>query len=203
MKKLVTVLLAALLAVGCIFVFAACGKPLENPDSKYVLAGQHPGWGLTDPKDPTDAKYADRVMEAIKLNDKRVASIKDKLTEAKYLYVIEWTYVASDAGTDPWTYNPDGQGAQEFDGNFSLKVIKYTETDGIWAETWYISPESGGNVNSLTPDTLWIPKWEETPEDGSDGWNANCVLLKGAGKYLIVFADFTTSFGIGAIQLAD
>ena len=213
MKKFVTLLMIAVLAVSCLCVLAACNKePLENEGAYYLLAGGHPGWGI-DGFDPDNlGDNAKRIMKPIAMNDERVKSIKKELKGAEYLYIIEWTY----EGEAGWQKNfkPTEDTAEaditKVDGNRFVKVIMYTESEdlkGVYAPTWYSSPEAGGQVKSLTPDTLWMPAFKDaafglTEDNDSDyqGWNSNGVLLKGVGTYYIVFAAFKDgTFGIGAI----
>ena len=154
-------------------------------------------------------------MKAIAINDERVASIKDQLKDVKYLYAIDYDYGTELAGWGDPIVLPEGDAFAKVeyaaegkpDGYQYVKVIKYThvEEDGVeaWTPTWYSSPEAGGAVKSLTPNTLWEPQFVENPEDGTTGWNANAVLLQGLGKYTIVFAEFNNgTFGVGAIKIA-
>ena len=219
MKKLATILLVAMLAVSCVCALAACNNnPLEHENAYYILAGGHPGWGVDgfDP-DKLSEEVTARVMEPIAKNDERVASIKSQLSGVKYLYIIEWTY-EGEAGWEK-NFKPTEDTAEaditKVDGNRFVKVIMYTlqDEDGVqaWTPTWYSSPESGGQVKSLTPDTLWEPAYKDASfglTEGSDtdyqGWNSNGVLLKGVGHYYIVFAEFNDgTFGVGAIEIAD
>ena len=210
MKKFVTVLLVAILAVSCICVLAACNKPLENADAMYLLAGGIPGWGVDD---PTDESVKNRVMEPISVNDKRVASIKDQLTDVKYLYVVEYEISGEAGWKQDFKPTADAE-ATEIDGAVLVKVIKYVEQsagdESEWIPTWHCSKECGGQVKSLTPDTLWEPPYIENLDygvtDGGSyqGWNSNAVLLKGVGKYIFVFAEFNNgTFGFGAIEIAN
>ena len=203
MKKLVTILLVAMLAVSCVCALAACSKPLANPDFEYVITGQFNGWKVnTDENDETklDAQYQ---MEAIAASDKRVKSIKDQLKDAKYLYIAEHEFVNEGAG---WTIEyalSEGADLTVLDGNMAIKVIK-TKYDTLgetasWSAAWL--PDAGGTTfKSLTPTTLYMPPHSEAPTYPNSGaWNDNPVVLE-AGTYYIVFAEFTDgTFGLGAI----
>lgn len=203
MKKIVTLVLVAMLAVSCLFALAACNKPLANPDYDYVITGQFNGWGVPftdESKTAIDEKYH---MEAIAISDKRVASIKDQLVDVQYIYIVEHTVLDSGAGWDFGYALTEGAEKTMFDGNQAIKVIKtkYTEVEGIgaWEQNWL--PDAGNTTfKSLTPDTLYMPPHSEAGSwKDSGGWNDNPAVLK-AGTYYIVFVEFTDgTFGLGAI----
>ncbi len=205
MKKIVTLALVAMLAVSCVVAMAACApeEPLANPDYEYIITGNFNGWGVpfTDESKTTiDPVYH---MEAIAVSDARVASIKDKLANAQYLYIVEHTVTDTGAG---WNFGyalTAGAEKTTFDGNQAIKVIKtkYTEVEGIgaWEQNWL--PDAGNTtVVSLTSDTLYCPPHSEQPTyENSGAWNDNPAVLK-AGTYYIVFVEYTDgTFGIGAI----
>lgn len=203
MKKIVTLVLVAMLAVSCLFALAACNKPLANPDYDYVITGAFNGWGVPftdESKTAIDEKYH---MEAIAISDKRVASIKDQLVDVQYIYIVEHTVTDTGAGWDFGYALTEGAEVTKFDGNQAIKVIKtkYTEVEGIgaWEQNWL--PDAGNTTfKSLTPDTLYMPPHSEKPAyENSGAWNENPAVLK-AGTYYIVFVEFTDgTFGLGAI----
>ena len=204
MKKFVTLLLVAMLAVSCVVALAACDKgPLADPDYDYVITGAFNGWKVnTDENDETklDAKYQ---MEAIAVSDSRVESIKSELKGVKYLYIVENTFVNEGAGWDiTYVMEEDGE-PTVLDGNMAIKVIKTAyETIGDvtkWSAAWL--PDAGGTTfKSLTPSTLYMPPHSEDELwEGSGAWNDNPVVLE-AGTYYVVFAAFKDgTFGLGAI----
>ena len=96
MKKFVTVLLVAILALGCVFALAACKKK-EDPtpedkilvdDSENVAGYKLMGGAIDWDTVPTDDMKTDdptklytnhpAIFEPVALNDARVASVKDK-----------------------------------------------------------------------------------------------------------------------------
>lgn len=203
MKKIVTLVLVAMVAMSCVFALAACAKPLEDPEYAYTITGNFNGWKVnTDANDETklDAKYQ---MEAISVNDERVASIKGQLKDAQYLYVVEHTCVNEGAGwTIKYTLSEGGREV-EVDGNMAIKVLKtkFTVVGEVssWEANWL--PDAGNtNVRSLTPDTLYCPPHSEAETyPGSGSWNMNPIILE-AGTYYVVFATFADgTYGIGAI----
>ena len=220
MKKLVTILLVAMLAVSCIFALTACDKtPLENPDvDGYLLMGGAPGWD-TSPSEEMIMSGShklnpehERVFEAISASDKRVKSIKKELADVKYLYVTEFTFdyadipasvttreEASAIAKNDWATEKqfaitEGGELKYYDNNATIKVtmLKYSELGDTaeYATTWIPSPESAA-VKSLTPTTLYMPPHSEAPAwEGSGDHNDNPILIGAAGKYTIVFAVF-------------
>ena len=222
MKKLVTILMVAVLAVSCIAVFAACGKDEPLVDSNgynYVIVGAWSDWAnVADPDDPSklkeDGKY---VLKAIDASDSRVKSIKDQLTDVKLLGIVEheftnnkgaqWVNEDNEAGWEAgWSVTyalTQGAEPTTVDGNMAIKVIKTKyETLGdesSWSAGWI--PDAGAtNVRSLTPSTCYVPPHSETASwEGSGTWNDNPIALQ-AGTYYVVFAAFTDGkFGIGLI----
>lgn len=214
MKKLVTILMVAVLAVSCICVFAACekGEPLADTEGyRYVITGQWADWAnVADPDDPSklreDGKFE---MEAIAVSDKRVKSIRDQLDDVKLLYIAEHEFTNNKNG-DEWeagwsvTYAlTEGAEPITVDGNMAIKIIKTKyETLGdesSWSAGWI--PDAGSTtVKSLTPSTFYMPPHSETPTyEGSGAWNDNPIALE-AGTYYVVFAAYTNgTFGIGLI----
>lgn len=171
-----------LVAVFALFVLAACGgsdKVLENTTKDYYVTGQFNGWG------PTEGAQ----MEAIKLSDERIASIKGELKGVQSLYILEVTLPAEEV---EWSekYMVDGT-LTEYNGNLSIKVIR-TEKDDVDVMLWMPSPESG-EIQNITPDTLVIPMYRDEAEvpaenDNLGHWNSNPVA-KEAGNYYVVFAE--------------
>lgn len=202
MKKIVTLVLVAMLAVSCLVALVACNN-IGDPDYDYVITGAFNDWGVPftdDSKTAIDEKYH---MEAIKASDERVASIKDQLVDVQYIYIVEHTVTDTGAGWDFGYALTEGAEKTTFDGNQAIKVIKtkYTEVEGIgaWEQNWL--PDAGNTTfKSLTPATLYMPPHSETPTyENSGAWNDNPAVLK-AGTYNIVFVAFNDgTFGLGAI----
>jgi hypothetical protein len=186
MKKLMFVFVALFVA----FALVGCGggEILENSTKDFYATGNFAGWGDA-------AGNEEFKLEAIALNDSRVASIKGDLRGAVSLYVLEIVLPATEAG---WTqtYTIDGVEVA-FDGNLTVKVIR-TEKDGDIPEFWAQNPESG-KIDNLTPTTMYIPPFVEENVDGAGTWNDNPVALE-AGTYYLVFAEFDGSRAMGLIK---
>lgn len=215
MKKFVTIMLVAVVAISALFVLVACSKPLEDKENTYVITGQFAGWGDVIGEDGPKAEYK---MTAIATSDKRVKSIKADLKDAKYLYIVEheftnnkgeeWVTTENEAGWEAgWSVKykitEDATEFTEVDGNMAIKVIRAKqETAGgetAWVPAWL--PDAGNtNVKSLTPETLYLPPHSEAETyPGSGAWNDNPMVLK-AGTYYVVFAEMNDgTFGLGLI----
>lgn len=152
---------------------------LANEGKDYFVTGNFANWGDAVGKDECK-------MEAVALEDERIAAFAADLAGAKYVYVKEGIVLsADDAG---WTAKIVADGAvAEVNGNLTLKILQVAE-GGEAPDWWGQSPESG-EIRSLTPDLLFIPEFVETPElEGAPGWNDNPAALT-AGTYTVVFAN--------------
>jgi len=185
MKKLLLMVLGLGLALG----LAGCNKPLENAEKDYYVTGNFNGWDTVETGK----------MVAIAKNDDRVASIKDDLKDVEYLYLAEIVLPTTAAGWDV-TYKVNGT-VTTYDGNLTVKVIRTTAGDSDARDWWAQSPESG-EINNLTPTTLYIPPFVEENVDQAGGWNDNPVAFV-AGTYYAVFAEFsdgTRALGLIAVE---
>ena len=172
MKKLFVLLLGVVLSIGLM----GCNSPLENAEKDYYVTGNFNGW---------DTVADTGMMEAIAKNDERIASIKDAVSDAEFLYLKEIVLPTDAAGWDV-TYKIDGT-VTVLDGNLTVKVIRTTAGDSDARDWWAQSPESG-QIDNLTPATLYIPAFVEENVDQAGGWNDNPVALA-AGTYYAVFAE--------------
>lgn len=173
---------------------ASCGAApiLADADHNYFVTGNFAGWGdapTATEEDGTTLKY---VMEAVSVNDERVASVKSQFKNPEFLYVLEITLPETAAvGWDgPIVYvRTEGGEAEEFDGNLTVKILQVdVDAEVPVPNYWAQNPESGV-VNNLTPETLYIPPFfEEAPWEGSGDWNGNPVALT-AGTYTVVFGS--------------
>ncbi len=193
MKKVLALVLGLVLSISLV----GCGT-LENTEKDYYAAGNNLAWD-------TLAEYQ---MTAIAKNDERVASIKDQLSGVEYLYILEVT-LADDAG---WGQNFIIDGVNtHLDGNLTIKVIRTPVGDPDTRDFWAQNPESGA-IDNLTPDTLFMPEWVETPTESvtvddvtyttgtwADPWGNPSALE--AGTYYLVFAEFDGSRAMGLIPV--
>jgi len=140
MKKVLVLVLGLFLSIALV----GCNSPLANAEKDYYGTGNFNGWDT----------IVEGKMVAIAKNDDRVATIKDDLDGVEYLYLLEITLPTDDAD---WTvtYKLDGV-ETELNGNLTVKVIRTTIDDPDARDWWAQSPESG-EINNLTPTTLYIP----------------------------------------------
>ena len=171
-------LVALVLSLVCVLALASCGE-LVNKAKDYYVVGAFNNWG--DAVGSEDAK-----MTAIAKSDKRVASIKSQLKNATALYIKEVELKGSGAG---WTFSYKINGSvRTFDGNQAVKVVRTLAGDKDSIDFWAQNKESGA-VKNLTPETLYLPPYQETATDGEGTWGDNPGALNG-GKYYVVWAEY-------------
>ena len=230
MKKLLAVLLAALM----VFSVVACQKPaetkapeteapteapatvLEDTESalwtamgQYLLAdGTANGWG-----DKSSEVFEASALKAIALEDVKAIdetlynALKDK--EVKYLYTIDLIFGTNDAGW-PTNFLKDGV-LYKANGSYAVKAAKCSvDVDGdtkvYIVDQWIPDPKTA-YAESLTPDTLFVPAWQEEADENGFSWGNNPVVIDGAGLYTLVVAQYkavsaagTPGYGMGLIK---
>jgi hypothetical protein len=187
MKKLFGLFATLLLSIS----LAACGggTVLVDANHDYYATGNYAGWGDATSK-------PEQKMEAVALNDSRIAQVRSQLGDATAIYVLEIELPAAAAGWD-MTYTINGTEAK-YDGNLAVKAIQTMAGDDI-PNYWFQSPESG-KVTSLTPTTLYVPPFVEENVNGAGAWNDNPAVIGGPGKYTFVIAIAPGSKFMGAIK---
>ena len=190
-------------------------KVLEDADHElwvahgnYLLADGTPnGWGGKD-----SALYEASALTAIKLSD--VKAIDEDLynalaqKEVKYLYTIDLLFGTNDAGW-PATCMIDGK-LHRTNGSYAVKVAQcIADIDGntkVYSEEQWISDPHTAHVESLTPDTLFMPVWQEAKDENGFAWDSNPVVIGGAGLYTLVIAQYKNAstpeaagFGMGLV----
>ncbi|MBR2545582.1 MAG: hypothetical protein IKE93_05390 [Erysipelotrichaceae bacterium] len=215
MKKFLVVLLSVLM----VCTMAACGKPAPKPladdthaawvaHGQYLLADGTPnGWNGKD-----TALYEASALKAIALED--VKNISEALyntlsgKEIKYLYTIDLILGVNDAG---WTTNAliDGK-LYRVNGSNAFKVAQCSvDADGdnkVYAEDQWISDPKTAHAESLTPDTLFMPVWQEENDEYGFSWASNPACIGVPGLYTLVIAQYTSvssattpGYGIGLV----
>ena len=224
MKKLIAIALAALM----LFALAACAKTDDGKSGKtepakplvdeahaawvahgqYLLAdGTENGWNGKD-----TALYEASTLTAISMDD--VKGISEDVykalsaKEVKYLYKIDLIFGTNDAG---WTtdFLKDGK-LYHANGSYAFKVAQCNiDVDGdakIYAEDQWISDPKTAYAESLTPDTMFMPVWQEEADEYGFSWASNPVVTGGAGLYTLVIAQYTNAsdpenpgYGIGLV----
>ena len=222
MKKLLALILALLMVAS----LAACGNtPAAEPAAEpAVLADEaHAAWvahgqflladGTQNSWNGKDSEiYEASSLTAIALDD--VKAIDEGLynalaaKEVKYLYAIDLLFGTNDAG---WTTDCLINGAMhKANGSYAFKIAQCTvDVDGdnkVYAEDQWISDPKTAHAESLTPDTLFMPVWQEEADENGFSWASNPVVIGGAGLYTLVIAQYKNAsspdaagFGIGLV----
>ena len=159
---------------------------------QYLLAdGTQNGWGGKDTE-----VYEKSALTAIKLSD--VKAIDEAVytalagKEVKFLYTIDLIFGTNDAG---WTtkFLKDGK-MYLANGSFAVKVAQCSaEVDGtekVYSEDQWISDPHTAHMEALTPETLFVPVWQEEKDDNGFSWSDNPVVTGGAGLYTLVIAQY-------------
>ena len=224
MKKLVVILLA----LALVFSLAACGEAKTETTAAAPLADEgHAAWvahgqylladGTENSWNGKDsALYEASALTPIALDD--VKAIDEDLynalaaKEVKYLYTIDLLFGTNDAG---WTtdFLKDGK-LFRANGSYAFKIAQCTvDVDGdnkVYAEDQWISDPKTAHAESLTPETMFMPVWQEEPDDNGFSWASNPVVIGGAGLYTLVIAQYANAsspeaagFGIALIKQED
>ena len=220
--------LAALLVIAMIFALAACGgakpaeqsapAPAEAPaeeaagplvdeghaawvaHGQFLLAdGTENSWNGKD-----SALYEASSLKAISLED--VKAIDEGLyntlsgKEVKYLYTIDLLFGTNDAG---WTTRCIiGDKLYKANGSYAFKIAQCSvDKDGdnvVYAEDQWISDPKTAYAESLTPDTVFYPAWQEESDENGFSWADNPAVIGGAGLYTLVIAQYKNVSAAGA-----
>lgn len=191
MKK-ISIFLLTLLSVLCL---VACGEPTPEPapapekDYTYhVVGGYYDDWNnYTEENKMTEITRE----ELATLN----ADMASKLGNREVSAIMKFEGRVFNVGP-AWTANANVDGeVVVLNGGYTIKVVRAlydAEDDVTAAETWIPDPHKAA-VTNLTPDTLYMPKWVETPAEGEEGlgtWADNPVVIGGAGEYTVICVEF-------------
>ena len=215
-KRIFLVALASLAVVG----MTSCGydkKVREDSEATWVMHGQYllsdgetvNGWnGKTNELYEASKMTATSVAEVAEYAKEVADVLKGK--SIKYLYAGEAVFGLNDAG---WTANfLIGEDLYQANGSYAFKVARclYDAAEDVYAEDQWIPNPKTANVESLTPDTYFVPVWQETPDKFGFSWASNPVVIGGAGKYKMIVAQYTDvsaagvpGYGIAAVKLED
>lgn len=166
---------------------------------QYLLAdGTENGWNGKD-----TAVYEASTMTAASLDDIKAldSALYDALSskDVKYLYVVDVIFGTNDAG---WTTDALIDGKMfKANGSYAFKVAQCSvDKDGnntVYAEDQWISDPKTAYAESLTPATLFMPVWQEEPDENGFSWASNPVAIAGPGLYTIVCAQYNTVSAAG------
>ena len=220
MKKVLAVLLAAILVLS----MAACaGTGTGGGANKALADAGHAAWvahgqylladGTENSWNGKDTEiYEKSALTATTLDDVKTISedVYNALSkkEVKYLYKVDLIFGTNDAG---WTTNFLKDGVlYRANGSYAFKIAQCTvDVDGdnkVYAEDQWISDPKTAHAESLTPDTLFMPIWQEEADENGFSWASNPVVTGGAGLYTLVIAQYKNAsspeqagFGIGLV----
>ena len=184
------------------------GSNIWVAHGQYLLAnGTQNAW---DGKDTS--LYKASTLKSIKLN--LVKGINESLYEALsgkdilYLYTIDLIFGTKDSGWESKFYK-DGS-LYNANGSYCFKIAKCNiKTEGQiveYVEKQWVPDPVTSNAESLTPETLFIPPWQNEKDENGFNWNNNPVVTGGAGLYTLVIVQYKNSssaghpgFGIGLV----
>lgn len=160
-------------------------QPKEEK-SYYIVGGLLGDWN-----DYTDAnKMTEITVEEL---DPSLREKLDSTREIFGIYKFEGRKFTVGAGyTKPAVKDDE---PITLDGGFSFKVVHafYDEEDGnMIPQQWNPGP-GASHVENLTPDTVFMPKWVETPAKGEEylgAWNDDPLVISGSGIYTVYFIDY-------------
>jgi hypothetical protein len=139
-------------------------------------------------------------MEAVRLSDPRISSIRSQLDQARFVYVLS-IYLSGEQSLSLITYTIN-QEQQSFYDTLSLRVLKpysYYPTRKAWTGP----NQSSGSIENLTPSTLYMPPYRSTNPDGAGDFNSPPVAYE-PGQYLAVFVEYWNgSSSLGLISKKD
>lgn len=202
MKKLLAVLLAAVMVLSlaaCAGSGSTASKALADEGhaawvahGQYLLAdGKENSWNGKDTE-----LYEASALTATTLDDVKTISedVYNALSkkEVKYLYKVDLIFGTNDAGW-PTDFVKDGK-LFRANGSYAFKIAQCTvDVDGdnkVYAEDQWISDPKTAHAESLTPDTMFMPVWQEEPDEFGLSWASNPVVTGGAGLYTLVIAQY-------------
>ena len=79
-------------------------------------------------------------------------------------------------------------------GSYAFKIAQCSvDIDGdnkVYAEDQWIHDPKTAHSESLTPDTLFVPVWQEEPDENGFSWGSNPAVIGGPGLYTLVIAQY-------------
>ena len=200
MKKLFRVLtlgVTCALLAGCVGNESYSADVIKDADhDAYTVAGPFGShtegkaveWNYTEQGAMTAASLAD----VAKVSKPMAKTLKGK--KLKGLYIYEGALIGcTQYGFAGWNAEAMKDGKKvTLDGGYCVKAIACTKDDltgGYLSDQWIQDPHTAC-VENLTPDTYFVPTWQEAADDNGFSWSSNPVCIGGAGKYTIVVAAY-------------
>lgn len=208
MKKVKLVRIAALSAAVLVGL-VGCGKEEKTVDAKWLVLGQ---FQVGESNSAWDAALDEEgnvinLMTAVKASELPEA-IRTAAGDNEIQYgtkIADVRLGAKDAG---WTATAMKDGVKvNCNGSFAVKVgeAAYDEVDQVWSVTQWIPDPHTAYAISLTPDTLFMPTWQEAADENGFSWSSNPVCIGGAGSYTVYGVKFAggegkPSYGVGLVK---
>lgn len=207
-KKLLTILGVAFMALGTGCDNTNNSSKPEEGFSTTVLADTashawvvHGNNKIGDLNNDWDSKsnelYEASTMTAVSLND--VAQISEEVAttlkgkDLKHLYTLDVTFGENDASWTTRVMKADGK-IYDINGSYAFKVgkVSYSESLDVYATNQWISDPKTAHAESLT-DNVFVPVWQETPDENGFSWSMNPACIGGAGTYTLIAAEYNTA----------
>ncbi len=186
-------------------------RVLSDPDGYlWVAHGSHllADGTLNDWGGKSTALYEASALTPISMKDLQrmdltlYGTLHEK--DVRCLYKIDLIFGTNDAG---WTskcmiYNEEYRA----NGSYVFKIVKCVRNGEGYAEDQWITDPRTAYAESLTPNQLFIPPWQEVPDKNGFTWADNPVVTGGAGRYTLVIAQYNNAsskdnpgYGIGLL----
>ena len=179
-------------------------EPVVLADDTHALWTAHGQFLLADGTENSwngkDSElYEASALTAIALEDVKAISedVYNALAakEVKYLYTIDLIFGTNDAG---WTTNCLINGKMyKANGSYAFKIAQCTvDVDGdnkVYSEDQWIHDPKTAHSESLTPDTLFVPVWQEEADENGFSWASNPAVIGGPGLYTLVIAQYNNA----------
>ena len=128
----------------------------------------------------------------------------------KYLYKYEGAVLGvNDAG---WTTNfKAGEDLYRANGSYVFKAVKlaFDAEEEVWSETQWIHDPHTAHAEVLG-EGIFMPVWQETPDEDGFSWASNLAVTAGAGVYTLIACEFdaaasaeSCNFGLAVVKTAE
>lgn len=209
MKK---VKLVKVVALGAAAILGLAGCSQEAPttvDAKWLALGQ---FQVGENDSAWDAKVDGdgnvvNLMTAVKA-DELPEAIRTAAGDNEIQYGTKIADVRLGAKGAGWTAQAMKDGKKvNCDGSFAIKVgeASYDEVDEVWSVTQWIPDPHTAYAISLTPDTLFMPAFQEAADENGFSWASNPVCIGGSGSYTVYGVKFAggegkPGYGVGLVK---
>ena len=145
--------------------------------------------------------------ELKKLDSNLVAKLQQKGVKHLYSAVINMG-TSSASYTQLARFMENGK-TYTVDMCYTLKIVMCEPDSGSYESVQWIPDPKTAHVEALT-NNYFIPTWQEDEDANGFSWSDNPVVTSGAGKYLVVVADYgkesnetQCGYGIAVIKIGE